>query len=323
MRLRRLAYESGLISRTKPACRVVSIGNLSAGGTGKTQVVAFLLREAALLGVKAAAVSGGYGGSVRGSGVVELVTAFGDPARFGDEAVMLAGMHPDTPVYVGRDRAGACMAACRDSGVGLCILDDGAQHLGVARDADVFVVDPESPFGNGLCLPAGPLRELPSAMAGAGFVWFAGSAPGRSFDGAAVMVRRHAPGARMIFSTSRPAFLKNSPGGAHLPLELVQGKRVLAFCAIGRPHRFKRTVESLGPSAVDFIAFRDHHVFTPVDIAGIKERARKMDAAMIVTTTKDHARLFRRHQAEFDYTVSHTLIEIVSGQDAVRAILTG
>ncbi|MBI5525938.1 MAG: tetraacyldisaccharide 4'-kinase [Deltaproteobacteria bacterium] len=320
MALRREGYRRGILPSASAPCRVVSVGGLTAGGSGKTQVVAFLSQETARRRMAGAVVHGAYGGSLRGSGGVVRVTPTSDPAFCGDEALMLATLPGGVPVYASRDRLAACRLACDDMGASVCVLDDGAQHLGISRDCNVVVLDASSPFGNGRCLPAGPLREPPRALGGAHVVWFV-SHDGRG-SSTAVLDRVHAlnPALRFVRSRSVPEAIEYPAAGV-LPPGTVEGARVFAFCGIARPHRFFDAVRALGPSSLDTRAFADHHPYAPADASSLAAAARAAGADLILTTAKDHARSSAVLSASVKYAVIRTRLEITFGGDEIGRIL--
>jgi tetraacyldisaccharide 4'-kinase len=255
---------------------VICVGNLTAGGAGKTPLVAALLRRLAAQGRAAHVVSRGHGGRLAGPHRV-------DPARdshreVGDEALMLAAL---APVWVARDRAAGVRAAA-EAGAPLVILDDGFQNPGVAKDRSILVVDAVQGFGNGRLIPAGPLREpVAEGLARADAVLLVGTPPERE----AAIARWPALAAAI------PARLVPVETGLSL-----KGERVVAFAGIGRPGKFFATLAALGAELAEAIPFPDHAGFAPAVLRRLARTARA-NGAMLVTTEKDAARLppaFRR-----------------------------
>jgi tetraacyldisaccharide 4'-kinase len=285
VRLRNRWFDRGASVR-RAGIPVISVGNLAAGGTGKTPLVAWLAARVRELGRTPAIVSRGYGGSA-GRGPLIVSTGDGplvDARACGDEPFQLARSLPGVVVVVGSDRwAGARAGAA--AGAGTAILDDGFQHRRLARDLDLVVLDGRAPFGNGRLIPAGPLREPPSSLRRADVVVLtrlAGNDPApaamRSVRGAGFL----GPVVRAGHSTVGFATAAGSPAPAPA--------RALAFCGIGDPELFRRDLLAAGTESLEFESFRDHHPYAAATWRRLRDRARSEGLAL-VTTEKDLARL--------------------------------
>ncbi|MDD5556495.1 MAG: tetraacyldisaccharide 4'-kinase [bacterium] len=289
---RHAAYRAGLVRRRRLPRPVVSVGNLVAGGTGKTPAVRLLAAGLLARGIRPAVLSRGYGAPRRGA--PPLVVSDGTrpllgAGEAGDEPVMLARALPGVPVIVDPDRARGGEAAMRfDPGV--FILDDGFQHLRLARDADILLLDCRLPFGNGRLLPAGLLREPPSALRRADIIVLTRceSPPDPSLLS---RIGRENPRARLFTARHEPARLVELTSGAARGLASLAGARVAAFAGTGRPDDFFETLRSCGAAVVAAHAFPDHHPYLPAEIAAIAAGASSAGASAIVTTEKDAARL--------------------------------
>ena len=231
-RLRHFAYAKHWrrsITLTRP---VIVIGNLSAGGTGKTPLVCWLAVRLSELGFRPGVVTRGYGASAPG---VRLVQACDDPNTVGDEAILL-GRRARVPIAIGRDRPAAAQLLI-NAGCDVIVSDDGLQHHALARDCEIIVVDGERRFGNGRLLPAGPLRELPGRLQGADAV---------VVNGGPAVIGDHASLAgalRMRVAGTDAIALKV---GTAKPLSQFAGQSVHAVAAIGNPQRFFQMLQSLG-----------------------------------------------------------------------------
>lgn len=272
--------------RRVDGARVVSIGNLTVGGSGKTPVVIFLAELAARAGKKVAVLSRGYGRSSRAEVRFDAANLL-PAAEVGDEPRLIARRCPAATVWVGRDRTRLARQA-RDAGAELLLLDDGMQHRRLARDVDVVVVDAAAGFGNGRLLPAGPLREPLSQLSRASFVWLRQTGP-------------FAPGLEQTLGAAKRVI---SRPVAHVVDGTIAGKQVVALAGLARPSAFTRTLASLGATVVAERFFPDHHVFTPAELA----EARSL-GAIVVTTEKDAQRL----QPGFPALVVRLDEELVSG----------
>jgi len=259
VRLRRM-----LAHPFRPRARVVCIGNLTAGGTGKTPVaiaIARLLRER---GSKPVLLTRGYGGRLEGPVAV-------DPAQHtardvGDEALLLAAA---APAIVARDRAaGARLADAM--GAEIIVMDDGHQNFSVTKDVSLLVIDAETGLGNGRLIPAGPLREPARA--------------GCARADALVLMGEGMPALPPFAGPILRSRLEAVPPAG------LAGRRVLAFAGIGRPEKFFRTLMDLGCDLAEAHPFADHHVFSAAEVAALKARARALGVPL-VTTEKDFLRL--------------------------------
>lgn len=260
---------------TRAPVPVICVGNLTAGGAGKTPTALALLRclaERAGDRPFAHALTRGHGGSLEGPAKV-------DPARHsaadvGDEALLLARA---APTWVARDRVAGALAATA-AGARAIVMDDGFQNPALAKDLSLVVVDGETGFGNGRVMPAGPLREpVAGGVARAHAVVVIGT------DRAGIADRVRALRASLPVLAARLA-----PGGDGVAA--VSGRRVFAFAGISRPEKFFATLAECGAEVVGTRTFADHHRFTAGEIAAIETEARRLDARPI-TTEKDHVRL--------------------------------
>jgi tetraacyldisaccharide 4'-kinase len=251
---------------------VVSIGNITLGGTGKTPLVIALARELAARGWRPAVISRGYGSGRR----EPLRVAPGhDAAAVGDEALEIAAAvaGQGLAVWVGSDRLASARRALAE-GADLMLLDDGLQHWRLARDCDVTVLDARQRLGNGLPFPAGPLREPAAALARAQLLVLSG-------DGAATPVGLPWPSDRPWLALAVRLELA----------EELRGKPLLAFCGIGLPDKFFAALRQQGCRLVACEVFPDHHPYARGDLERLLALARAKENATLVTTVKDWQRL--------------------------------
>lgn len=247
---------------------VVCVGNLVAGGAGKTPVVRAIAGSLRRAGVEAQVLLRGHGGRL--AGPVRVDPAVHRAADVGDEALLHART---APTWIARDRGAGARAAAA-AGARLLVLDDGFQNPQPAKDLSLLVVDGATGFGNGRVIPAGPLREpVEDGLARADAVVLMGE------DTAGVS--RAVGGRRPVLAACLV------PDG---DAAMLRGRRVLAFAGIGRPDKFFRTLAEIGATVVDAVAFPDHHPFTPDAVMRLVEAAQAADA-ILVTTEKDLVRL--------------------------------
>jgi tetraacyldisaccharide 4'-kinase len=265
-------------------CRVVSIGNLVAGGSGKTPVAAWVAAGLARRGWPVAIASRGYGG--RGAGPVEVVSdgryVRGRAERVGEEPMLLAGLAPGVPVLVGRrrDTVGRRAVAAFDAQV--LVLDDGFQHHRLAKDVEIVAFSGAG-LGSGAVLPRGPLREPIRALSRAHAILVVdGPLPARD----EARVERHAKGAARFELTRRPAATRPLEGGPRQPAAQLAGQHVGLLSGIARPAALRETLRALGAHVVAERAFPDHHRYRSGDLAGLSA-----DAKLWITTEKDAGKI--------------------------------
>ena len=251
---RRMLYGAGLLRALRLPVPVIVVGNITVGGSGKTPLTCALAEDLAQRGFHPGIISRGYGGS---NDAPRAVAVGDDPKQVGDEPLIL--VTTGLPTWIGRDRAAAgrgLLAA--NPACDVIIADDGLQHYALARDVEIAVVDASREFGNGLLLPAGPLREPRSRL--------------RSVDAVVRLVAADAPDAagtagRETTMTHRPLPWRNlRRPGSNADASQWRGREVHAVTGIGNPQRFFGMVAALGIAATEH-AFPDHHAFTPSEIA--------------------------------------------------------
>jgi tetraacyldisaccharide 4'-kinase len=240
-------------------------------------MAAWLAGELAARGRRPAVLSRGYGRD-RASGV-------------DDENRLLAELSPGTPVVVDPDRVAGAARAIREHRADVLLLDDGFQHRRLARDLDIVLLDALRPFGGGHLLPRGLLREPVGSLARAGALVMTRSdlvAPERLAQ-IEQEARRHAPDAVLAHAVHAPAALRRiGPGSAEeLPFDVLRERRWGAFCGIGNPDGFRRTLAALGADIKDLVAFPDHHAYRPEELDALLRKAAGDGLRGLVTTEKD------------------------------------
>ncbi|HEY8517854.1 MAG TPA: tetraacyldisaccharide 4'-kinase [Candidatus Binatia bacterium] len=289
--LRRLAFRAGLLRQHRVSVPVLSLGNLTVGGTGKTPAALWLAEWLREQGERPAIVTRGYGGHLRG----RVVTvgrdgkALYDAREIGDEGVLLAERFAG-PVVCGADRVAAAKMAIDQHGATVLILDDGFQHWRLARDLDVLLVDGRMGFGNGALLPAGPLREPLSALRRADAIVITKAKAGSRV---AETLVRFAPGVPTFSAELKPRSLMVSEDGELLarPLGDLVGRKVVTVSAIAQPQSFYELLGQLEVRPVEVLEFPDHHQYTQADWQRITQAAHR--AELVVCTEKDIVKLRR------------------------------
>lgn len=306
---RNTAYDRKLLRVAHVAIPVISVGNLTLGGTGKTPLVAWVGRRLAAAGRRPAIVSRGYG------------------ARHGersDEAAELGVVVPEAMHVADRDRAAGCrtaIAAGRDAAV----LDDGFQHRRLHRDLDIVAVDATDPFGCGRLFPRGMLREPLTGLARADAVVLTRASAVDADDRRAIrQALEHARGRPLekawMEAEHRPVAMRFADGGSR-PLETIRGLPIVAFAGIGNPAAFRTTLARLAADVVEFIPFPDHHAYTTDDFQKLAAVATRRGAALLVTTLKDLVKVPAAAAVEPPIAAIEIAIEPLAGGEHVAALI--
>jgi tetraacyldisaccharide 4'-kinase len=276
----------------RPRARVLCIGNLTVGGSGKTPVALSIAQRLQQRGKSVAFLTRGYGGALNGPLRVDAEKH--DAKAVGDEALLLAHM---APTYLSRDRARGAELADAD-GFDILVMDDGFQNPSLHKDVSLIVIDAASGFGNSHVVPAGPLREPVSrGLARAQAVIIVGDgAPALDFRGPVLRARLEP---------------KENP---------VSGLSVVAYAGIGRPEKFFATLQGLGADVVATRVFPDHHPYSDSEIMALRKLAREKNA-QLVTTEKDFVRLAPRSRQGMIVLPVHAVFDDASALDTLLAQL--
>ena len=266
----------------KASVPVICVGNLTIGGTGKTPIAIAIARLLSERGQSPVFLTRGYGGHVAGPVRVDAVQH--SAVQVGDEALLLA---KTGPTIVGRDRAKGADLAER-CGANVIIMDDGHQNFSLTKDLSFVVVDAETGFGNGYVIPAGPLREtIEEGLARAHAIVLVGNGHPR-------LPRHTIPEIRAHIIPSEP--------------DVVRGKRIFAFAGIGRPQKFFATLENIGTIICGTMEFPDHHMFTSIELANLRDAAQRADA-ILVTTEKDWVRIAPGQRGDIEYVAVRAVFD--------------
>jgi tetraacyldisaccharide 4'-kinase len=319
VRWRNRRYDRG----AKTVCRievpVISVGNLTLGGTGKTPLVEWIVGRFLAQGKLVGIISRGYG-------------AQGGP---NDEARELAWKLPGVPQVQDPDRVAAARRAIREFGCHVLVLDDAFQHRRIARDLDIVLLDALEPFGYEHVFPRGTLRESVAGLARAGVVALS-RADLLTADERGVIRARvaklapkavwaeivHAPVA-LVAADSLPSNAGRAAAGegrsqAGQPLEMLRGRKVLAFCGLGNPAGFRHTLAVCGFDVVEFHEFPDHHAYSPDDLNFLAAAARQADAEALVCTQKDLVKIAVDRLGDRPLWALRVGIEFLAGREALE-----
>jgi len=290
-RIRVFLYEKGIFPQRRVDAFVISIGNITVGGTGKTPLTIYLAREWKKKGYAVGIVSRGYQrGDKRsvvlvsdGSKLCETVSAVGD------EPTLMAERLEGVPIIVSVDRVEGCRWLIENFKIDVILLDDGFQHLRIQRDMNILLVDASDPFGNRRTLPRGSLREPLSAIQRADLVIFTRAEEDCDFEKARREVTRS--GRRVLRSIFRQTGLIHLNTGLEYPVSDVKNCPVLCMCGIGNPESFVRSMRALGAQVKGEIFFGDHYAYKASDFSEIMGQASVSGVQRVVTTEKDAAKI--------------------------------
>lgn len=281
IRLRNHLYDKSFLRIHSLDARVVSVGNITVGGTGKTPIVQFIAEQAVRFGLRPGVIARGYKGQHRNGRMIN------------DEGRMLLEKLPDLILVQDPDRFAAAKAAQDEMGADFLILDDGFQHRRLHRDLDLVVIDATRPFGYGRILPAGLLREPLSFLkrADALVLTRCDQVDTDRLEEVEAVIQRSAPGVPVFRTEHAPLFLRSLDGKERVELDAVTGRRVCLFSGIANPAAFERTVRSLGAVVTGRVDFPDHHDYGQGDWEKILSMAEKSKAERVLTTAKDGIKL--------------------------------
>ena len=308
---RNALYRSDIVKSTRLPVKVISVGNITTGGTGKTPLVEFTVKYLGEIGRKVAVLSRGYGGDSPSHEGEEMVN---------DECLALIENLQDVPVLAGRDRVKNGEKAINDFGVDCVVLDDGFQHLRLKRDLDVVVIDALNPFGGENLIPRGSLREPLQNLERADLFIISHCDQGneqtiRSIYTKLDQINHSAPICESIHS---PVHFDNIANGSILDLEWLKEKRVYALSAIGNPESFACTLKGLGAELIKHKVFQDHHVYTKEEIDDVVSDAQTLGADAIVVTQKDIVKIRKMNIKDANILSLKIEIEITRGVDLYK-----
>lgn len=341
VKTRRFLYNFRILRDSTLGVQVIAIGNLTVGGTGKTPVVEKFARELRDEGRNVAILSRGYRSKplpvhkwlmnkvlLRDDTTPPRVVSDGrslllDSEMAGDEPYMLASNLKDVVVLVDKDRVKSGRYAIEKFGCDTLLLDDGFQYWKLkGRRLDVVLIDRQQPFGNERLLPRGTLREPPSHLARASFIFITKS------DGNTAELRRRIaqvnPAAGIIECIHHPLYLEDVFTGQRSGLDLLKGTKVASLSGIAQPESFEKSLVQLKAELVYSKRFADHHRFTQQEILNAINRGKKRQAEAIITTQKDAVRFPKLDRRDLPIYFMRVEIKILSGandfQDCVRKI---
>ena len=294
VRSRHILYQTGLLRSYQLSCPIVSIGNITVGGTGKTPMTIYLAQLLREYGVRPVILSRGYKSKKPGGTTVvsDETAVLLDVREAGDEAFLLAQTLPGIPIVIGPDRVASGRFACEQFKPDILILDDGFQHFRLKRDMDIVLIDLCRGLGNGHLLPRGILREPRNALGRAQIIIFTkqtGEGEGQSLKQLIKAENPHTP----TFNTRYQVLaLKEFYTDKRIDPQQIKGQRILALSGIGNPLYFSFLLKQAGLTVAEELTLPDHHDYTAKDASELHKHLARVD--YIVTTAKDSCKMDRK-----------------------------
>jgi tetraacyldisaccharide 4'-kinase len=338
VKTRHLLYAHGIIRHHTLGCQVISIGNVTVGGTGKTPVVEVFARSLQKKGRKVAILSRGYKKKelplaerlvnkllLRETRIPPRVVSDGknlllDSDMGGDEPYMLASNLTDVAVLVDKDRVKSGRYAINRFGCDTLVLDDGFQYLALKHHVEIVLVDSKNPFANGYMLPRGLLREDVRNLGRAHYI-FITKCDGSDNSALKAEIRKLNAKAEMIECTHMARYLTNVFTTVREELSFLKGRSVAAVSGIAAPVGFEREIERLGAHLTQRVQFADHHRYTQQEIIEVINSARDSGAEAIITTEKDAVRFPRLDRCDLPIYFLRVDIELLSGSEDFNACI--
>ncbi len=325
-KLREFCYRQKVLPSLRLPCKVVCVGNITVGGTGKTPMAMYVAGVIKQAGYKVAVVSRGYRGGAESSGgvVSDGQSIFMGPDQAGDEPYLMACHLKDIPVIVGKNRHAAGMLALTRFEPDVIVLDDGFQHLRLKRDLDLVLLDYADPFGNARLLPRGILREPIASLARAAACVLTRCRTNADSAAALDSIKKHVPQGRVFTSSHVPYFYRIARGD-RIACEPAAGisstadigepehTKIFGFSGIARNQDFQSTVRELGFKLAGFFEFQDHHRYSQEDLKAILTAAENSGARCLVTTEKDAVRIPPRNRLPLDLFIVGVRVSFSAG----------
>ncbi len=317
IRFRNCLYDWGIFRVHWVPAPVVSVGNLTVGGTGKTPIVMFLSRLYRARGKQVGILSRGYGRVSKNRILVFEGESDVAPEKIGDEPYLIFQNLKSIPIAVDKNRWKGGLALWQKEPVDVFLLDDAFQYRAIFKQVEIAVLDAAHPFGNGHVLPAGWLREPLSALKRASLVWLTRVDEAQNL-GEVLRKLIHCTHAPVVQSVHKPEEFSRVDRSEQRPLEFFREKAVTAFSAIGNPESFRRTLEKLNVDIKYFKSFPDHYQFTGKDINFIRRQAKNRETEYILCTEKDAVKL---EKIAPDFWFLRISIQIVRGEENLLDLL--
>jgi tetraacyldisaccharide 4'-kinase len=280
-------YKKGILKSVRLPVPVISVGNITMGGTGKTPVVEYIARYLQKKGKRVAILSRGYAANIRqeNSSLTKNVC--------NDEYLLFRGNIPNIPHLLNKDRVKSGLEAIRHFQAEYLLLDDGFQHLRLTRDLNIVTIDALNPFGYEYVVPRGMLREPLEELRRADMIMLthADQCSHDKIKGVIDRLHKIAGHVPIVETVHKPICLESLNGAETMDVTWLYGKRVFAFCAIGNPVSFRKSIERLGGELLGFSIFPDHHVYTPSELRELNKEMLRVRPDAVIITQKDRVKM--------------------------------
>jgi len=319
VRARNFLYSAGWLKVHRADAAVISIGNITVGGTGKTPLVIWLCKQIISdskfqsSNSQCAILTRGYKATKNS----KLKTQ-----NYSDEPAILTESCPEVKVIVNPDRVAGAAEAVSKFGANTLIMDDGFQHRRLARDLDIIAIDATRPFGYGKMLPAGLLREPVASLkrADAIVITRCDQIAETELSEIEKTLQIINPNVIIARSIHAPAYVK-SADNQEISLEQLKDKKIFAFCGIGNPDAFLNTIKTIGSELVGSKVYNDHHHYTNDCLADIYEQAGGLKADLILTTQKDWTKIISDFESSLPFAYIGIEIKFLAGEDKLRGLI--
>ncbi len=317
VRLRNSLYTQCFFKTHRVDATVISIGNITVGGTGKTPLVIWLYKYLQKKQINCAILTRGYKTHTKGRS-----TNYERRAPAIDEPGILAENCPQAKVIVNPDRVAGATEATEKFGAKVLIMDDGFQHRRLVRDFDIVAIDATQPFGYGKILPAGLLREPVTSLrrANAVVITRCDQISEHELDKLEKKLRAINPDMLIARSIHAPVYAQTMDG-KQIGLDQLKGKKIFAFCGIGNPDAFLNTIKTLGAKLVGSRVYDDHHHYTNACLADIYEQAEHLEADLVLTTQKDWTKIISDYKSSLPLAYIGIEIRFMAGEDKLTHLI--
>ena len=298
-------YKKGILKSVRLPVPVISVGNITMGGTGKTPVVEYIARYLHKKGKRVAILSRGYAANIKQANRTQ------PKGVFNDEYLLFKENIPDIPNLLNKDRIKSGLEAIKNFQAEYLLLDDGFQHLRMERNLNIVIIDALNPFGHNHVLPRGMLREPVEELKRADMFMLTHVDQGNRDTVSSIIDRLSeiAGYVPVVETVHKPICLESANDATQLDINCLNGKKVFAFCAIGNPVSFRKSIEILGADVLDFRVFPDHHVYTPFELRKLNEAAQRIKPEAIIITQKDRVKI-KNHLTLWDFPLWTLKMEI-------------
>ena len=320
--IRKSIYSAGLIRRKELRGKVISVGNITVGGSGKTPFVLYLSKKLKDKGINFAVLTRGY--KRRSKGTKELKRIDSPDLKWeevGDEPYLLSNYLPETPIIIGKDRYNSGKIAQDKYKAEVLILDDGFQHWRLKRDLDILMVDASIDLEEENLFPEGRLREPLSSLIRAKVFILTRVDQSSYRDKLKNVLKKNNPQASVVESVLEVTSVLKWNDKTKIDLNSLRDKKVIAFCGIGNPFSFEKTLKSSGVEILNAFFFLDHYIYSQNDFLSLEEERKKVGADFLITTEKDSIRLPDVEKQSIPLLVVNVELKIVSGEEKLWEVL--